>query len=178
MNSSDFIRHTEQDRGTSYTTYVYDDPSTGRSFSVREINGPTSIESAVGKALSDFTVRYFAEEFKPNGRLVKHAKDISESQYIDIPRDEWSKAKQKPSTALATVEKHKSINPGFLPILMGGGLGIRTIFFADLCECARAITNAIDADYWQPKDRFYADYVRSLAASYRPAIDFYTTLAE
>jgi hypothetical protein len=27
------------------------------------------------------------------------------------------------------------------------------------------------ADYWQPKDREYAAYVRHLAGSYRPAID-------
>lgn len=27
------------------------------------------------------------------------------------------------------------------------------------------------ADYWQPKEREYADYVRRLAATYSPAID-------
>jgi hypothetical protein len=147
MEVSDFVRSVEHSRGREYVSHDYTE-STGRSFGVLELRGANSIELANGDDGSVAEVRFFAEEFIPNGRLHRHDSSTGTDQFLDVPDRAWAKARHKPSAAWRLIEQQRHLNPGFEPIMFGSGYGTRSIFYSNLEQAARAITNAIDADMW------------------------------
>lgn len=149
MNATEFQPSANVDSANELT---YTDTASGRYFGVRVRTKATDMEVITGKVKeargAQDGVRFFLEEFIPNGRLSTDTGKGAQEEFMDIPARAWSKARVKPSTCWRAVRKCMAANPGFHPIMVGSGYGLRSIFYASLEECAAAATNALDTDMW------------------------------
>jgi len=149
MITLDFIREDGRKGGSECANFGYTDKKTGRIFNVREIVGGNPFDRATGKDEGDADrVRYFLEEYIPNGRLVKDGATRATDTLADIPDAQWKKARKSPSAAWGLCRKYTAEHPGFYAISWGGGLGSGTIFYLSLESCALAINNALETDIW------------------------------
>lgn len=83
-----------------------------------------------------------ASEYHPNGRLVTP----DNKRGMDIAN--FDKSKKTPSKAWAAVKDAEAAHPGMLPVSMGGGRGISTIYHPNRAAAMNAIENALLTDTW------------------------------
>ena len=150
MQISDFQRRVDPDN-EERVEHSYTDKDTGRMFGVREKRGNTDLETVTGKRKpvrgEAAGIRYFLEEFIPNGRLCTEGSAV-DMNTVDVPAGPWAKARGTPSKAWRLVRRFADRNPGYEPVLWGSGYSTNSIFYGSLAECTQAITNAIETDMW------------------------------
>ena len=132
-----------------------------RFFRVRTIKGPTTIERSVALLgncdVLTPDVRFFAEEFQPNGRIAlsrgnKTLRVFAVPHFAELRADPW-KAHESVVSAQARLREVESRRGWqWWAVYIGGGLGVRSIFYPNMNCALNAIDNALATNLWLSSD--------------------------
>lgn len=109
--------------------YLYVDEETGREFNIRQFDQ------------GDGQSQFFLEEFQPAGVW-------DEAIQRRVHEEKYRKLKETSTPNDFSAAFKKEFPPNLEMIRAGGGLGVGSIFYASITECATAIETAIRENIW------------------------------